>query len=1232
MADLSAEGHVSHEERVILQIQQDNGVDKMSLHKAQKDPELKTAITNLQHVVTVAAELLSNDRYTKPAHCCLELLKNADNNIYPTDVAPELRITLRQGYMEIKCNEIGFSDENVRAFCGIRKSTKKNQAGIVVAKSVFKVAKRITIQSKGYSFELDRDRLLGTITPVWCADLRGDPGWTTMRLELVDNHQFAILKAQLVKIRQTALLFSRKLARLTIDDGAIFLASKTVDGSLVQLETTIPSAGRRAATTPTFHRYLRVAHYSSLPLGSTGEPLSEPNRMVHAFFPLRSVGFRFLIQADFLTAAGHEDVLIDRTWNIAIRDALADVFVAAVAEFMAHAALKLTWLLFLPRTDEVVHPFFAPIVTSIISKLKLLPVVITSDNSHALAAACKRPGSYISSDDRRPLVPPKHAPFKYVSDLYPSKVAPIFVTLGIVEMQYDDFINGLEAVHAALAFASQRPGWLEDVSDKILLHGVQSNKISSHGVQSKNIPLHGVQRNKNVLPGAQGKRQRGSWLREDMRVRQLPFARRQDGVWCTCEKSRISSIFFGVAGFTFPTGLDIEMLDLTSHGSRHQELLRYLGVRDVDVSIVVDRILDLHLSSRGLREADILTHLQFLFQHRKSHCRSDLPAIFWLLDVTGAAAHGNQLYLEPSPAYDSYNDLQSLLPLGRFVLPDLLGGQLSTFHGQEWFHTALGVATSPRLTSSGQPSAEFLRLINSVHIALPGYLLQLLREFWPELMNQLDSFDDSTSARRQFFDYMRRLEFRCINGVVASLAFTFILEPSLNPFVTSDMLLLPVADTNLDWSFLLECGVTICGVTMDVNAAFFLKRLRSLALFNNIGVEFELVEEIYKQLESRFHDCPDEIRAAFSRENLIFADGVWCPLSYFVWDGPPILTIKRKLRISYPHLKALFQKYLNVKDATDDIVGDELQRFAAEHVDVALSQLAVERLQRLLAFGSSTIRRVESGELPDWPSSLLKSAVLPIRMPETKQIRLASADSTAFYVSDPTGALAEIFATTAQFLSLDPGTVVQMQPLLARFEIDNRRIDKFVQQSVAVDYRQVADSSRYNTLETAFYFKRLPLLERIYYYKMKKPLPIRRAKVIGAHAISVRYELFGQPSATTSLNTDCHAIVHNELLVVLLSHYMGVHNRRNYSVASAITEALGMHHDDISIVRSILHDSESDVEHLLNLSGVHQVPVHLRQTFDSAPVEESDDNMETGYASRFPSPVDPSERTQSREG
>jgi hypothetical protein len=42
---------------------------------------------------------------------------------------------------------------------------------------------------------------------------------------------------------------------------------------------------------------------------------------------------RFIIQADFLTAANREDILADLPWNKTLRNGIVDAFLKAVKEF-----------------------------------------------------------------------------------------------------------------------------------------------------------------------------------------------------------------------------------------------------------------------------------------------------------------------------------------------------------------------------------------------------------------------------------------------------------------------------------------------------------------------------------------------------------------------------------------------------------------------------------------------------------------------------------------------------------------------------------------------------------------------------------------------------------------------------------------------------------------------------------------------------------------------------------
>ena len=68
---------------------------------------------------------LSEDLYTRAAHFLLELIQNADDNEYGNGVVPAIHISMQGLNMTVRCNETGFTEENIRAICSIGNSTKK---------------------------------------------------------------------------------------------------------------------------------------------------------------------------------------------------------------------------------------------------------------------------------------------------------------------------------------------------------------------------------------------------------------------------------------------------------------------------------------------------------------------------------------------------------------------------------------------------------------------------------------------------------------------------------------------------------------------------------------------------------------------------------------------------------------------------------------------------------------------------------------------------------------------------------------------------------------------------------------------------------------------------------------------------------------------------------------------------------------------------------------------------
>jgi hypothetical protein len=67
---------------------------------------------------------LKEDLYSDPCHFILEILQNADDNVYKPLVKPTLNLKLSRERLIIECNEKGFTEDDVKSLCNVVSSTK----------------------------------------------------------------------------------------------------------------------------------------------------------------------------------------------------------------------------------------------------------------------------------------------------------------------------------------------------------------------------------------------------------------------------------------------------------------------------------------------------------------------------------------------------------------------------------------------------------------------------------------------------------------------------------------------------------------------------------------------------------------------------------------------------------------------------------------------------------------------------------------------------------------------------------------------------------------------------------------------------------------------------------------------------------------------------------------------------------------------------------------------------
>ena len=72
--------------------------------------------------------------------------------------------------------------------------------------------------------------------------------------------------------------------------------------------------------------YERTSIMLAFPTNEDGQPNIDRKNAVFAFLPVRSFGFRFVIQADFLLVANREDIIKENVWNEFLREMLPTTF------------------------------------------------------------------------------------------------------------------------------------------------------------------------------------------------------------------------------------------------------------------------------------------------------------------------------------------------------------------------------------------------------------------------------------------------------------------------------------------------------------------------------------------------------------------------------------------------------------------------------------------------------------------------------------------------------------------------------------------------------------------------------------------------------------------------------------------------------------------------------------------------------------------------------------------
>ncbi|OHF03686.1 hypothetical protein CORC01_01005 [Colletotrichum orchidophilum] len=376
---------------------------------------------------------LAKNLNTSHARFLFELLQNADDNKFAAARSrgsdPYVVFSVYRDQIKIKCNEDGFTYRDLKAICAIGQSSKNRSHGYIGEKgigfkSVFMAAWKVHILSNDFSFSFIHhkgDSGLGMVSPIWEPDFipQGDqaPSCITLHLHQYDDTSLSEAMRQREEIDRefanlpiTVLFFLRNLRRIEIqlhnDDDE---ETRRVEYSLPDSNSAtlmervwLPQHGRSSGESiqrkyhvtrqsiqdapPNENREFSEGNSRAdseteivlvFPLDEDNTPIVE-NQSVFAFLPTRPMGFKFIIQADFVTNSSREGIVTSSARNLAIRDGIATCFVEAMEELCQHPTLQFQWMRWLPQRHS--YPwgsFWNALLEDIMSRIKKSKILRT---------------------------------------------------------------------------------------------------------------------------------------------------------------------------------------------------------------------------------------------------------------------------------------------------------------------------------------------------------------------------------------------------------------------------------------------------------------------------------------------------------------------------------------------------------------------------------------------------------------------------------------------------------------------------------------------------------------------------------------------------------------------------------------------------------------------------------------------------------------------------------------
>ncbi|GLA44212.1 hypothetical protein AnigIFM63309_002797 [Aspergillus niger] len=887
-----------------------------------------------QSIIDSALQFFGEDIYSTAAHFLLELIQNADDNEYAANITPALVLTYRNRVLRTDCNELGFTPGQVEAICNLGYSTKKDKVEAtgekgVGFKSVFSVAASVWIASGPYTFKFDASHQMGMLIPIW-----EDPpdatryANTSMYARFAPRADERIVFHDLDVVGAKILTFLRKLRELNLHielqsgDRICYNVARqdttSPDGlCMTQLTFTgemFPIAQRKTYVVCRYevkgmpHEKKRPGRQTTelriaFPVDDFGQPVLE-SQDVYAVLPVRSYGFTFLLQGDFLLSTSREEISSSREWNRMLCESLPNAFTAAVKEIVAHRS-DFPWFRFLPdiRPEKSFFEQVKHCIPSQLAKERVLLCEGIGENGQDLLAL---PGSL------------RYVPRKFRdSNGYPLTLCPT-TRDGYLSVRYlhEDW-SYIQRLGVKQMTANE---FMDDLGHLVNNHGVQDKPDQWHESLAKTVnQLLGNSENRRFLEV----------------LRKLAVLPLRDNKWVS---SADRVVFLPLVPASVPSGLKICEIDPAAvNGGMKSERARFFehaGAQGYNPAIVCDLIAERQTArSRGWQNSqvyqrrlaasrvpELANQLYFLFKNKWT---GDGERSLWVLNERSEPCPASIVYI-PSKEPDSAAALlHGKSPKIELLHKDYLGvGGGDRFDFMEWLRSTFGIWRIPRLATPGNAlSPDFQHLIDN-STSSTSWLLLLDKHF--------DQYSDwlvpggwksakvSSSLRTTMVD--------CLHGERYLLEETC--RPGLEKLLPRKALLLDPEFDN--WKLLSHLGVM---VGMDLK--FYFSRLAEL---KETEASLEQISQIYTDIEAKSQDSSGLIRSTFTNDALICVPNPrskngfsWLQPNDCIWKGPKSLKHTPKLQELYPDNEVLFKKILKLRNAGAELLLKEIEEFKPEN-------------------------------------------------------------------------------------------------------------------------------------------------------------------------------------------------------------------------------------------------------------------------------------------------------------